>query len=232
MYCHNNDTKGVAGVTAEIPRVAANLPPSSSHKPYHKPYHKREREHKPPVMPDLPTSPFVMSDDVLDRHCTRFYELFNQYLNGKEHHNIQPMTEDDYDQRVTFLKMLNSGSTLTELKNTYSQAYQWSKKFELVVFGTSEKLVFKADVTVPLDQRKQVLHRGNIFKAIYAIHTGAEGNGCVGHRMARTFHTACADRYGKSSPQWVTNLLCKTCPVCISKNTRKKLKAGCSKHRR
>eukprot|EP01082_Thalassiosira_pseudonana_P007804 g6263.t1 g6263 contig23:61716-63595(+) len=136
------------------------------------------------------------------------------------------MTEDDYDQRVTFLKMLNSGSTLTELKNTYSQAYQWSKKFELVVFGTSEKLVFKADVTVPLDQRKQVLHRGNIFKAIYAIHTGAEGNGCVGHRMARTFHTACADRYGKSSPQWVTNLLCKTCPVCISKNTRKKLKAG------
>ena len=53
MYCHNNDTKGVAGVTAEIPRVAANLPPSSSHKPYHKPYHKREREHKTPVMPDL-----------------------------------------------------------------------------------------------------------------------------------------------------------------------------------
>jgi hypothetical protein len=37
---------------------------------------------------------------------------------------------------------------------------------------------------------------------------------------------ACADRYGKSSPAWVTDLLCKTCLVCISKNKRKKQKAG------
>eukprot|EP00970_Alexandrium_tamarense_P007646 scaffold1449_cov130-Alexandrium_tamarense.AAC.1 len=123
------------------------------------------------------------------------------------------MTEDDYDQRVTFLKMLNSGSTsMKELRKTYPRAYDWMKRYELIVFGTSEKLVFKADASVPLDKRKQVLHRGSIFKAIYAIHIGADGNGCVGHRMAKTFHKACADRYGTSAPAWATDLLCTTCP--------------------
>eukprot|EP01082_Thalassiosira_pseudonana_P014020 g12045.t1 g12045 contig6:1108219-1108689(+) len=146
-------------------------------------------------MPDLPTSPFVMSNDALDRQCNRFHELFNQYLTGKGH-TVQPMTEDD--QRVTFLKMLNSGSTsMKELRKTYPRAYDRMKRYD-------SKLVFKADASVPLDKRKQVLHRGNIFKAIYAIHTGADGNGCVGHRMAKTFHKACADRYGTSAPAWAT----------------------------
>ena len=93
-------------------------------------------------MPDLPTSPFMMRDDVLDRHCTRFYELFNQYLNGKGH-TVQPMTEDDYNERVTFLKMLNSGSTsMTELRKTYPRAYDRMKRYD-------RKLVFKADASVP-----------------------------------------------------------------------------------
>jgi hypothetical protein len=39
--CHRIVTKGGVGVSAELPRVAADLPPSSSHKLYH----KREREH-------------------------------------------------------------------------------------------------------------------------------------------------------------------------------------------
>jgi hypothetical protein len=112
----------------------------------------------------------------------------NCYLNGKGH-TVQPMSEDDYNERVTFLKMLNSGSTsATELRKTYPSAYDSMKRYELIVFGTSEKLVFKADATVPLDKRKQVLHCGNIFNAIYAIHTGAGGNGYIGHRMAKTFH--------------------------------------------
>eukprot|EP00970_Alexandrium_tamarense_P011602 scaffold2552_cov172-Alexandrium_tamarense.AAC.1 len=156
-------------------------------------------------MPDLPTSPFVMSNDALDRQCNRFHELFNQYLTGKGH-TVQPMTEVDYDQRVTFLKMLNSGSTsMKELRKTYPRAYDWMKRYDLIVFGTSEKLVFKADASVPLDKRRQVLHR---------------------HRVAKTFHKACADRYGTSAPAWATDLLCTTCPVCISKNKRKKQKAG------
>jgi hypothetical protein len=107
-------------------------------------------------MPDLPTSPFVMSNDALDRQCNRFHELFNQYLNGKDH-TIQPMTEDAYDQRVTFLKMLNSGSTsMTELRTTYPRAYDWMKRYELIVFGTSEKRVvmqkLRNDVWVLIDE--------------------------------------------------------------------------------
>eukprot|EP00970_Alexandrium_tamarense_P014135 scaffold3895_cov97-Alexandrium_tamarense.AAC.9 len=59
------------------------------------------------------------------------------------------MTEDAYNERVTFLKMLNRGSTiLPELRKTYPQAYEWMKMFEVIVFGTSEKLVFKADATL------------------------------------------------------------------------------------
>jgi hypothetical protein len=54
--------------------------------------------------------------------------------------------------------MLNGGSaSLTELRKTYPQAYDWRKRFELIVFGNSEKLAFKADVMDPLDKRKQVL---------------------------------------------------------------------------
>ena len=108
-------------------------------------------------MPDLPTSPFIMSNDVLDRHCNHFHELFNEHLIGKDH-TVQSMAEDAYNERFTFLKMLNGGSTsLTELRKTYPQAYDWRKRFELIVFGNSEKLAFKADVMVPLDKRKQVL---------------------------------------------------------------------------
>jgi hypothetical protein len=137
------------------------------------------------------------------------------------------MTEEAYFERMGCLKALNSGmQNLADLRKIYPQAYEWDRKFEVITLGSSEKLVFKVDANVPLDKRQQVLHRGNIFHSIYAVHTGTEGNGCLGHRMAKTLHKACAERYGKSSPAWATDMLCKTCPVCISKNTRKKPKAG------
>jgi hypothetical protein len=68
-----------------------------------------QREHEPSVMPDLPTSPFIMSNDVLDRHCNHFHELFNEHLIGKDH-TVQSMTEDAYNERFTFLKMLKVGA--------------------------------------------------------------------------------------------------------------------------
>ena len=109
-------------------------------------------------MPDLPASPFVMGNDVIDRHCKRFYELFNEYLKGKDY-TTQPMSEEGYDERLAFLKALDSGiKNLPELQKIYPQAYHWNKQFEIVSFGTSEKLVCKAEETVPLDQRQQVLH--------------------------------------------------------------------------
>ena len=96
-------------------------------------------------MPDLPGSPFVMGNDVIDRHCKRFYELFNNYLKGKDYTN-QPMSEEGYDERMAFMKALDSGiKTLPELRKIYPQAYHWNKQFEIVSFGTSEKLVFKAE---------------------------------------------------------------------------------------
>ncbi|KAL3803939.1 hypothetical protein ACHAWO_002533 [Cyclotella atomus] len=91
------------------------------------------------------------------------------------------MTEEAYFERMACLKALNSGmQTLTDLRKIYPQAYEWDRN--------SEKLVFKVDANVPLDKRQQVLHRGNIFHSIYAVHTGTEGNGCLGHWMAKTLH--------------------------------------------
>ncbi|KAL3785005.1 hypothetical protein ACHAWO_013703 [Cyclotella atomus] len=86
-------------------------------------------------MPDLPGSPF--GKDVIDRHCKRFYELFNNYLKGKDYTN-QPMSEEGYDERMVFLKALDSGiKTLPELRKIYPQAYHWNKQFEIVSFGTN-----------------------------------------------------------------------------------------------
>jgi hypothetical protein len=46
-------------------------------------------------MPDLPTSPFLMSNDVVDRQCNRFHELFNQYLIGRDHTVVIKVNEQD-----------------------------------------------------------------------------------------------------------------------------------------
>jgi DNA-binding SARP family transcriptional activator len=61
------------------------------------------------------------------------------------------MSEEGYDERLAFLKALDSGiKSLPELRKIYPQAYHWNKQFEIVSFGTSEKLVFKAEETVLL----------------------------------------------------------------------------------
>ena len=66
---------------------------------------------------------------------------------------------------------------MKELRKTYPRAYDWMKRYELIVFGTSEKLVFKADASVPLDKRKQVLHRGVVVASkdqLQVCHCGQE----------------------------------------------------------
>ena len=77
-----------------------------------------------------------------------------------------------------------------------------------------------------MDQYQQVLHRGNVFDHILQIHTGGVGNGRVCHSKARTFLNAVKTKYGRSVPEWATDLLCATCPVCIRQKPRKKPTAG------
>ena len=90
------------------------------------------------------------------------------------------------------------------------QIHDWIKKYELLRVGDEEVLVFKAEPGTPLDQRKLVTHAGRCFDDLLPLHVGVGG-----HSKDKALKHAVVARFGKSVPQWVPDLLCKTCPICV-----------------
>lgn len=182
-------------------------------------------------MSSIGSTALVLTKEMVTNHRNQFYEQLNQELATKDH-TAYPITEENHGRILAFTLESKAGKSVALLHKTCSQAYTWEKKFTAVDIGTSQMLVYRVETTnegeVPagLDQYKQVLHRGNVFDHILAVHTGGDGGGRLCHSKARTFKNAVERKYGASVPSWVTDLLCQTCPVCIRNQKRKKPVAG------
>ena len=92
----------------------------------------------------------------------------------------------------------------------FFQINAWMQEYELLRVGDEEQLVFKAEPGTPLDQRKLVTHAGRCFDDLLPLHVGVGG-----HSKDKALKHAVIARFGKSVPQWVPDLLCKTCPICV-----------------
>ncbi|KAL9183045.1 hypothetical protein ACHAXT_004832 [Thalassiosira profunda] len=147
-------------------------------------------------------------------------------------HTTYPISEDLHSKIFAFAKAFKQGTTLKDLREQYGgSVVKWKKKYDVLIIGSEETLIYRPgedeNGNLPaLDQHKEVLHRGNVFEKILAVHNGTDGSAAKGHRKARTLHNAVKEKYGRSVPQWATQLLGDTCPVCIMKASRKKPKAG------
>ena len=126
-------------------------------------------------------------------------------------------------------KAIKSGTPVAKFKKEYgSVVHKWEKTYDCLAFGESEILIYcqpmdESGKMPGLTEHQKVLHRGEgYFDAILAVHTGADGSGALCHRKARTLHAAVKEKYGLSAPRWTTNLLCLTCPVCVTSQPRKK----------
>ena len=164
-------------------------------------------------MSSIGSTALVMTEEMVTNHRNQFYEQLNQELATKDY-TAYPITEENHSKILALTLELKAGKSVSLLHKTYSQAYTWERKFTAVDIGTSQMLVYRvestneAEVPAGLDQYKQVLHRGNVFDHILAVHTGGDGGGRLCHSKARTFKNAVERKYGASVPTWVTDLLC------------------------
>ncbi|KAL9181125.1 hypothetical protein ACHAXT_009930 [Thalassiosira profunda] len=166
-------------------------------------------------------------------HRAQFYAEAAKHFEGGDH-TTYPISEDLHSKIFAlFAKAFKQGTTLKDLREQYGggSVDKWKKKYDVLIIGSEETLIYRPgedeNGNLPaLDQHKEVLHRGNVFDKILAVHNGTDGSAAKGHRKARTLHNAVKEKYGRSVPQWATQLLGDTCPVCIMKASRKKPKAG------
>ena len=162
-----------------------------------------------------------------EEESKQFHSLMEEALSGKDP-TAYPMSQDLFNDKLQFVKKFASGTgtKLITLQKTFPQAYRWAAKYDSVFVGNQHILVYREQPDSsgnlpPLDRYKKVGHQGNAFENISAVHVS---NGA--HRKARTLHDACKVIFGKSYPQWLTDILCGTCAICICKSVRKKPKAG------
>ena len=177
-------------------------------------------------------APFVVTEETVAGHRAQFYAEAAKYYE-KGDHTTYPISEELHSKIFAFAKALKQGTTLKDLREQYGRGSvdKWKNTYDVLIIGSEEEtLVYRpgedenGDLPA-LDQHQEVLHRGNVFEKILAVHNGTDGSAAKGHRKARTLHNAVKEKYGRSVPQWATKLLGDTCPVCIMKASRKKPKA-------
>ena len=163
----------------------------------------------------------------VEAHSLQFYKVLDTEL-AKKDLTAYPMKDELFHRIVTFVRLFRGGMSIVKLKNVrnFGQAYVWAEKYDLVTFGETETLVYKEppDETGQLpayDTLKQVSRYSTCFSHIRDVHIE---NNC--HKKSRKLFTACQATFGPSIPNWATAALVDTCAVCITKQPRRKPKAG------
>lgn len=112
------------------------------------------------------------------------------------------------------------------------KAYRWATNFlvRTTIDGAGEKeyqllcapkkgLDLGADAPKPIDQYLRVLHTENMYDELFAVHKQG------GHAKARSLEMRAKLTFARI-PRWVTNLVCETCPTCVTRVNRKVTSAG------
>ena len=146
----------------------------------------------------------------------------------------QFLSQATHSTIVTCMQTWNSLEPKAKKTGSHGgHAYNWAKKYAVVISGEQPVLVFKPEVPVgeeaaggtpelntALDQLKLVSHQGSAFDDLYAVHVAGV------HCKARAFQNRVSAKFGKSIPGWAVLLLAETCPVCVRKLPRKTTSAG------
>ena len=146
----------------------------------------------------------------------------------------QFLSQATHSTIVTCMETWNSLEPKAKKTGSHGgHAYNWAKKYAVVISGEQPVLVFKPEVPVgeeaaggtpelntALDQLKLVSHQGSAFDDLYAVHVAGV------HCKARAFQNRVSAKFGKSIPGWAVLLLAETCPVCVRKLPRKTTSAG------
>jgi hypothetical protein len=108
-----------------------------------------------------------------------FYNLQDESWKTKDY-STSLLTEDKWSKILEVCTKNKTASseefrTLQQQEEGYSQAFKWRLKFDVIIFGDSNILVYKEPPTPdgslpPLESYKQPSHYGRIFDDIHAIH--------------------------------------------------------------
>lgn len=170
----------------------------------------------------------AISANQIAEHKRVFYEQLGVRLAAKDH-TAYPTTLEVYDKKVECLRLIKNGTSASQLvqRGDFPSVYTWVGRYQLVEVANNEMLVYRAEPNpetneaTPLDQLKKVAHRENCFDCIRELHIFNQL-----HIKGDKLRDKVKERYGKSIPGDVCKLFTDTCPICISKATRKKPKAG------
>lgn len=161
----------------------------------------------------------------------------------------------DVDEYVTICEAIQGWNQLTgaerSKRNTDvggNRVYRWAKRFHVrsitnpdtedVEFQLMELACREADPEteadpadasqvaaasqpqVALDSKYRiVLHMQNMYAHLVGVHEAG------GHCKARSFEMKVKAKYARI-PRWVLELICETCPICVSRVNRKPASAG------
>ncbi len=159
-------------------------------------------------------------DDATTRHMAAFRTVFETWLESKNYTSTL-MTKDKYNKLCDFCERIITASVdCAELvREGFTQAYKWEKKFDVFSVGDSRILVHKPkEGAYDIAALPQPCYLERVFSDLHTIHY-------VDHCKGHTFYKRANVKHG-NVPREITKLFSDVCPHCISLSSRKKPVAG------
>lgn len=151
------------------------------------------------------------------RHEQRFYELLLPIMSD-QHSSATLFFKEKYNKILHVCKSVENGIEAKDLiKQGYTQAGVWSKKYKVFRFGSSEVVVVDEE-GVDVDQLTRPTYYEKVFADISAIHK-------EGHHKGKKLFEKCRAIYS-NIPRNVCKIFTDTCPMCTRETIRKKPTAG------
>ena len=158
-------------------------------------------------------------DDAISRHMIAFRTVFCTWFKNKNYTSTL-ITKDRYNKLCDFCERITARVDCADLvREGYTQAYKWEKKYDMFSVGNSCILVHKPkEGAYDLAALPQPSYLERLFSDLHTIHY-------ADHCKGATFYQRANVKHG-NIPREVTKLFSDVCPHCISLSTRKKPVAG------
>ena len=151
-------------------------------------------------------------------HQRLFYEAMDNHLKDGDP-TMKPFKNQAYDTIHQIVSQYVNGVPLTSLKLQNQQAHKYVNKFNLIDVGGNKLLIYRQKEGEPLDKYKKVSYYKTVFDDIKKLHI-------PDHPKRTTLHKKCQAAFGDSIPLHAVVSFCQFCPLCITRQPRKKQKAG------